>query len=208
MKKICLLLLPALVLAAPAFAQMEAGMSMMTVGVGAGYALPLGDFANSAVAGGLTLGLNGCYMLTEMYGVEVGVDYAKFPANDDFKDAMKALGVGTDFNMQVIPVTVDFMAAFPVGNMKPYVKGGVGYYFWKWVGDDVADMVAKDSTTASGNDFGMSAGGGVKIPFGETMMFDVGLTYHYVMTEADKMEDGPPYNVQFLAFKAGIEMKF
>ncbi len=194
MKKICLLLLPALLLAAPAFAQMEAGMSMMTVGVGAGYALPISDFGDD-FDGGLIVGLNGCYMFTDMYGLEVGVDWAKFPAKEDYVGNL-------DVNWQYIPVTVDFVAMFPAGNFTPYVKGGVGYYFGKFVGDDVAD----DSD--SYNDFGLNAGGGVKIPFGETLMFDVGLGYNYVMSEVDATEAGPPYNINFLAIKAGIGMKF
>jgi outer membrane protein W len=197
MKKVCLLLLPALVLAAPAFAQMEAGMSMMTVGAGVGYALPMGDFADW-YDGGLQFGLNGCYMFTDMYGVEVGVDYASFPVNSDFEDLMG--GEDLDINLRIIPITVDFMAAFPAGNMKPYVKGGVGYYMWEPTGDDVADTVEGE------NDFGINAGGGVKIPFGETMMFDVGVTYHYIMTEDDEVEGST--NTTYIGLKAGVGMKF
>ena len=197
MKKICLLLLPALVLAAPAFAQMEAGMSMMTVGAGVGYALPMGDFADW-YDGGLMFGLNGCYMFTDMYGLEVGVDYAAFPVNSDFEDLFG--GDDLDVSLRIIPITVDFLAAFPAGNMKPYVKGGVGYYMWKPTGDDVSDEAEGE------NDFGINAGGGVKIPFGETMMFDVGVTYHYIMTEDTDVEGST--NTTYVGLKAGIGMKF
>ena len=197
MKKIGLLLIPALMLAAPAFAQMEAGMSMMTVGVGAGYAMPMGDFADW-YDGGLIIGLNGCYMFTDMYGIEVGVDWAKFPVNSDFVDL---IGMGDlDISAQYIPVTVDFMAKFPAGSVSPYVKGGAGYYFGSLTGDDVADDAESE------NDFGFNAGGGVKIPFGETMLFDLGLTYHYIMTEDSDVEGS--FNTSFLALKAGIGMKF
>jgi opacity protein-like surface antigen len=197
MKKLCLLLIPALMVAAPAFGQMEAGMSMMSVGAGAGYALPLGDFSDW-YDGSLIVGLNGCYMFTDMYGVEVGVDWAKFPVNSDFEDL---IGLGDlDINAQYIPVTLDFLAAFPAGSMSPYVKGGVGYYFGKPVGDDVADDADSE------NDFGINAGGGVKIPFGATTMFDIGLTYHYILTEDSDVEGS--FNTSFLGLKAGIGMKF
>jgi opacity protein-like surface antigen len=197
MKKIGLLLIPALMLAAPALAQTEAGMSMMTVGVGAGYALPMGDFADW-YDGGLIVGLNGCYMFTDMYGVEVGVDWAKFPVNSDFEDLMDMGDL--DISVQYIPVTVDAMAKFSAGNFSPYVKGGVGYYFGSLTGDDVPD------NTDSQNDFGINVGGGVKIPFGETTMFDIGLTYHYIMTEESDVEGS--FNTSVVAIKAGIGMKF
>jgi opacity protein-like surface antigen len=193
MKKIGLMLIPALMLAAPAFAQ-TAGMSMITVGVGAGYALPMGDFKDD-FDGGLIVGLNGCYMITDMYGIEAGVDWAKFPATEEFAGDL-------DINWQYIPVTLDFMAKFPAGNFSPYVKGGVGYYFGSFTGDDVPD------NTDSYNDFGINAGAGVKIPFGETMIFDVGLGYHYVFSKVEETEEGPTYNINYLAIKAGVGMKF
>jgi len=194
MKKIGLLLIPALMLAAPAFAQMEAGMSMITVGAGAGYALPMGDFADD-FDGGLTIGLNACYMVTDMYGIEAGVDWAKFPATEDFLG-----GLDLDVNWQYIPVTLDFMAKFPAGNFSPYAKAGVGYYFGSATGDDVPDNVEGE------DDFGFNVGGGVKIPFGEITMFDIGLTYHYILSEESDVENSS--NTTFLAIKAGIGMKF
>jgi len=142
--------------------------------------------------------LNGCYMFTDMYGLEVGVDYAAFPVNSDFEDLFG--GDDLDVSLRIIPITVDFLAAFPAGNMKPYVKGGVGYYMWKPTGDDVSDEAEGE------NDFGINAGGGVKIPFGETMMFDVGVTYHYIMTEDTDVEGST--NTTYVGLKAGIGMKF
>ncbi|MBN1503652.1 MAG: porin family protein [Candidatus Eisenbacteria bacterium] len=192
MKKICLLLVPALVLAAPAFAQMEAGMSMMTVGVSAGYGLPMGDFAD-CYDGGFMVGLNGCYMFTDMYGMELGVDWVSFAACEDMAGDL-------DIKWQYIPITLDFLAKFPAGNFSPYVKGGVGYYLGSATGDDVPD------DTENENDFGINVGGGIQVPFAETMMFDVGLGYNYVMTEEEDIEGS--YNISYLAIKAGIGMKF
>jgi len=192
MKKACLLLIPALIFAAPAFAQMEAGMSMMTIGVNVGYGLPMGDFADG-YDGGLSVGLNGCYMFTDMYGLELGVDWITFAANEDMVGDL-------DVKWQYIPVTADFLAKFPAGNFSPYIKGGVGYYFGSATGDDVPD------DTEGENDFGINVGGGIQVPFAETMMFDVGAGYHYVMTEEDDVEGS--YNLTYVAIKAGIGMKF
>ncbi len=201
MKKLCLLLPVLLVFAAPAFAQMEAGMGMMAASVGVGYAMPIGDFAD-AYDGGLSVGLNGCYMFTDMYGLELGVEWTKFDANDDLISALEDLtGEDVEASWQMIPVTLDFVATFPAGQMNPYLKGGVGMYF-----ETAKVEIAGEEDSESENDFGFNVGAGIKVPFGEMTMFDIGGTFHYVMTEDDEVEGS--YNAQYFTIKAGIGMKF
>jgi len=201
MKKLCLLLPAVLLFVTPAFAQMEAGMSMMTVGASVGYGMPIGDFSDS-YDGGFAVGLNGCYMFTDMYGLELAVDWTKFSANDEIVSAMELLtGEDVEIGWTMIPVTLDFMAAFPAGNMKPYLKGGVGMYF-----ESMKIEIGSESASESENKFGINFGAGIKIPFGETTMFDIGGTFHHVMTED---EDVPgSWNAQYFTIKAGIGMTF
>ncbi|UCF79542.1 MAG: porin family protein [Candidatus Eiseniibacteriota bacterium] len=198
MKKfLALLTVPlALVLcAAPGFAQMEMGGPMWAFGANVGYALPMGDFGD-AYDGAISAGVTGCYMFNEQYGLELGVDWNKFSANDDLMDALQALDPGVeDMTMQIIPVMLDFVGTFPAGDLMLYAKGGIGMYFMT-----LECTCDGDSDTESESEFGMNGGVGLKVPIAETTMFTVGVAFHHILTEDE--------STQYFGINAGVGFLF
>ena len=198
MKKFVVLPLLLLVFGATAaFAQMETAGPMWAFGAHGGYGLPTGDFKD-VYDGGLTVGASGCYMFTGNYGLELAVEWSKFPVTDAYLDLLKALpGVtDADANFQFLPVTFDFVANFPMGGpVAPYLKGGLGMYF------ETAEVeINGEKDTATENDFGFNLGGGVKFPLSETTVIDVGGCFHNVMTEDE--------STQYFTISAGVGFMF
>jgi outer membrane protein W len=180
---------------APGLAQMEMDGPMWAFGAHAGYALPMGDFGDG-YDGAIMAGVTGCYMFTEMYGLELGADWNKFAVNDDVKEEWEALDPDfEDLTLQIIPVTLDFVATFPAGDFMPYVKGGLGMYFWTSKYES-----GGDSEDTSENDFGINGAVGVKIPVAETTMFNVGAAFHHIMTEDE--------STQYFTIGAGVSFLF
>lgn len=181
---------------AVAFAQTETTGSSWVFGANAGYALPTGDF-HDAYNGGLSIGVSGCYMFTNKYGLEIAAEWSKFSANDDLVSALESLtGEQVDANFQFLPIMVGFVTNFPINaSVVPYVKGGLGVYF------ETAELeVANAKDTRTENDFGFNLGGGVKIPVAKMTTIDVGLRFHNVMTEDQ--------STQYFTFSAGVGFMF
>ena len=202
--------------ATAALAQMETASPMWVFGANVGYGLPMGDFKDGytwkmaddreftlGYDGALSAGVSGCYMFTDKYGVELAVDWNKFPVNDVSKDTLtsRMMDVETDANFQFIPVTVDFLANFPVAApIVPYVKGGLGIYFWKHETDPETTIAIDKLKNQSGNDFGFNLGVGIKYPVAETTILDVGARFHNIMTEDT--------SIQYFTFTAGVGFMF
>ncbi|MCX5801768.1 MAG: porin family protein [Candidatus Eisenbacteria bacterium] len=182
--------------ATAAFAQMETTSSAWVLGLNVGYGLPMGDFGD-AYDGGLTAGASVGYMFTGKYGLEVGMEWSKFAANDDLVAVLEALsGEDVEANFQFMPVMVDFVANFPMSSsVTPYLKGGLGMYF------ETAEItIADDTESDSESDFGFNIGGGVKFPISATALIDFGARFHNVMTEDN--------STQYFTIGAGVDFMF
>jgi len=171
--------------AGAALAQMEPASSMWVVNGHVGYGLPLGNFSDG-FDGAFVAGAGVCYMFTNMYGLELGADWDKFPTK-----------ASSDVTWQFIPVTVDLVVNLPMSSspIKPYIKGGVGMYF-ETAEVKVLGVKVSDST----NDFGVNIGAGIKFPVAETTSIDIGARFHNVMTESESS--------QYMTFTAGVGFMF
>jgi len=204
MKKLFLLPLVILLFGSVALAQMETPSPMILVSGNVGYALPMGEFKDT-YDGGIAAGASGCYMFNKMYGVELGAQWSKFEANDKTVDKIKAdLSVDdAKINFQFVPVTLDFVLDIPVqAPVIPYVKAGVGLYFWT----NEAEITGLAKETDSKNDFGFNGGLGVNIPVSETTLINIGAQYHYVKVDAGTGVETA--KAQYATFSAGVGFMF
>jgi hypothetical protein len=126
--------------------------------VGAGLAVPIGDFADEADgdagAGGVTA-LAGVEWLPAGSAFGLRLD----GAYQQFSTALGDAGLADrDIRYRFLNATLDGVLEFPIGpdaSLRPYGLAGVGVYEYKLVGDDVP------SGFESATDFGLNAGIGI-----------------------------------------------
>ena len=136
----------------------------VNVGIAAGAAIPVGDFADA-----FNTGYNGTVMLDiqpvrSPVGLRIDGMYNKFIGRDD-------LGVNQP-DASIIGGTADIVYKLPGVGIRPYLIGGVGYYGYK------LDVAGADRT----NKFGLNGGVGAQFALSGFNAF-LEARFHHVSTE-------------------------
>ncbi|NUM80420.1 porin family protein [bacterium] len=195
MKKITMLSLAMLLVAATAFAQ----DSKMSIGLGLGVGLPMGDFSkdtkgNAAMGfgGGLTFG----YMVNSNIEVGLGVGYQTFGENKS---------VPGDNKTTNIPILLNGRYIFAGDKLKPYVGVGLG------MTNQTFDTGSNDGSAMV---FTWGLGVGALYGMSEKMDLDFGLSYNNVNSDGAKYDFGggigkveSTINTPYLGIKVGINYK-
>ena len=147
--------LAAVSLAGTANAQMGP-TTPFSVEVRAGAAIPTGDFAD-LVSTGWTVGVDGTFNITPMFGIYAGYSVSQFGVSDDFEE------VFGDGDITEQGFDAGLKATFGGGALPftPFLRGGLIYH--KIGGDfEDEDVDAEDSDS----ELGFEIGGGVTFPLG------------------------------------------
>jgi hypothetical protein len=162
----------------------EGGAQMRGV-VGAGLAVPVGDFADEngtgAQAGGGTA-LVGVEWLPEgrRFGLRLDGAYNRF-CTAVCDEAQGDL----DVRFRFLNANLSGMVEFPMGgenNLRPYALAGVGLYNYKLEGDDVPTGLDESET-----DFGLNGGLGLTYLLGRVGLFAEG-RFHNVFTSEEDVQ--------------------
>ncbi len=133
----------------------HAQTSPISLGVNAGAAIPTGDFGD-LVSTGWTVGVDGTFNITPMFGIYAGYSVSQFSLSDD---AQELLGEG-DVTEQGFDAGIK--ATFGGGALPftPFLKGGLIFHK---IGADFED---EEDEEDSDSELGFEVGGGVVFPLG------------------------------------------
>lgn len=176
---VSLLLLSMATLARPARAQ-------ITLGLGGGATIPVGDLSSAYSTGWNALANLGVHFGATPLGVRGDLMFNQLPIKS---------GLGTSGNTQIWTANANLVLSAP-GRVSPYLIGGVGYYNDHYrVAIGGTTVVATGSTTS--NDLGINGGGGLnfKLP-GTGIGLFAEVRYHYVFVGSS--------HVTFLPITAGV----
>jgi opacity protein-like surface antigen len=177
-----------LLFAALGIATSVSAQTRLHAGLGGGATLPLGSTSDA-----LKTGWHGMVSLLVLpggspVGIQIDGMYHRIPGDPDV--------LGTDdLDTQIINGTVNAVFKFPVAEESrfgPYLIGGVGYYNFKAVGDDVPSGVDDSSS-----DFGLNAGAGFDIALGSRAGLFVEGRFHNVFTDVE--------DTKFIPITAGVK---
>jgi len=176
---VSLLLLSMVTLARPARAQ-------ITLGLGGGATIPVGDLSSAYTTGWNALANLGVHFGATPLGVRGDLMFNQLPVKSSF---------GTSAHIQIWTANANMVVSAP-GPVSPYLIGGVGYYNDHYkVALGGTTVVATGSTTS--NDLGINGGGGLnlKLP-GTGIGFFAEVRYHYVFVGSN--------HITFLPLTAGV----
>jgi hypothetical protein len=141
----------------------------VTLGIAAGAAIPVGDFAdafNTGYNGTVGIGLSS---VGTPLGVRFEGMYNKFLGRDDV--------VGNQADSRVIGATANLIYSLPGQGIRPYLIGGAGYYGLK------VDLPGAESV----NKFGINAGIGTLFPLSGFNTY-VEARFHNVFTDVSSTQ--------------------
>ena len=136
------LTLGSIMLASAAAAQTTTGGAGVQFGVGAGLAMPTGDFGQGSKSGFDIHGMLGFNPAALPFGVRVDVGYSRFGFE------------GGRGNTSIISGTGNALLKIPATSIAPYVIGGLGVFNAKTSIDDLG--------SGSSTRFGINVGGGLQ----------------------------------------------
>jgi opacity protein-like surface antigen len=171
--------------------------SPFSFGVNAGAAIPTGDFGD-LVSTGFTVGVDGTFNITPMFGIYAGYSISQFGLNGDFEDL---LGEG-DFTEQGFDAGVK--ATFGGGALPftPFLKGGLVYHKLTAEFED-EDLNEEDNDTDS--ELGFEVGGGVTFPLGPRISVVPSASY-LQWTPGDQDEEDE-INVSIVKLQIGLNIR-
>jgi outer membrane protein W len=170
-----------------AFTLALAGSAMaagMTLGVNGGMAKFTGD-AGEGLKTGMIFGATGDYMVNDMWAVGGSVSYLMTKHEDDGKNAEDVYPGGgltgeieSKFNVIPIGVHAKFFPPMKDSPIAPYLLAGAGMYMSKY------EWSAGDySEEGDESDFGFRGGAGATYAVNEQVGINVEADFHSIMTE-------------------------
>ena len=225
----------ACVVAPAAGAQREdrIGPKRMEAGVDLTYALPVSQFRHNVRQG---FGGGGHFLLgidpAGVLGIRIGADFVNYGNETQYlplSSTFRRITLTQQTSNNIVVASVGPQLTIPVGPIRPYVNGGIGFgYFYTQTslqGDDNTGTIAQ-TTNFSDNSLAYTAGGGVYIPISvgrQTVSVDLGVRYNAIgktryLTRGDIQDD--PYDptgliitphesdARFLMYRAGVAVRF
>jgi hypothetical protein len=185
--------LAAVSVATTANAQM-APTSPFSFGVNAGAAIPTGDFGD-LVSTGWTVGVDGTFNITPMFGIYAGYSISQFGLSEDFEDLV---GEG-DITEQGFDAGIK--ATFGGGALPftPFLKGGLVYHK---IGGDFEDEDVESEDSDS--ELGFEVGGGVVFPLGPRISVVPSASY-LQWTPEDEGDEG--IDVSLVKVQIGLNIR-
>lgn len=218
---------------AQGIARVASAAPRVELGIGLEYAEPIGQFRQNVThgfGGGGHVGyrIDPAGVLT----LRADVSYLNYGSQSSYIPYSSFYGTTTlqeKTSNNILAATVGPQLALPVGPVRPYVNGGIGFaYFYTQTSlqDYYTGQSLAQRTNYSDNSLMYTGGGGVTIPLamlGQTVALDVGATYHAVgstryLTKGDIAADpNSPTGViitphqsdaRFMTYHLGIALAF
>jgi opacity protein-like surface antigen len=166
-------LLAALVLAASSASAQQRAPRALSVGVGGGGTVPIGDFANDVKTGWNALGFFQYQPVAEgPWAVRAEALYTRAGYTDDF---LADVGATPDDDLRNSVLYVGASALYHVSagtGVRPYVMGGLGLY------ELTASLTDGSGISTSDSESGFGFNGGVGLRFGGPVAFFVEARFH------------------------------
>lgn len=172
--------------------------SPLSLEIRGGVAVPMGDFADAATTG-VGFGGTAAFQILPIFDVYAGYSWTRFSAEAD-----DDIG-GTDVDITDSGFAVGgrlYLA--PVGNLAPWVQGGVLLHELEREvsGNGVSVSVTSDRGV------GFEAGGGVSIPVATNISFTPGVRYRQYPAEFGDADELLDIDVQYLSLDLGVQLRF
>jgi hypothetical protein len=164
-----------------------------SVEVRAGAALPTGDFGD-VVSTGWTVGIDGTFNITPMFGIYGGYSYSSYALDEELEDLFGE----ADVTEQGFDAGVKATLGGGTLPFTPYLRGGL--IFHKLGGEfEDEDVETEDSDY----ELGFEVGGGLMFPLGPRISVTPSVSYTSFSISEDE-DEIDEFDVDISAFKIGI----
>lgn len=153
--------------------------SGLQLGLKLGYSLPMGDWGDyfdGTFAYGVSAGYN------PLPNLEIEAAFLRHShGSDKIEDAITwYTGIPVALDVNINELTLNGKYCFPIDQVRPFVTGGIGMYFW-----EIEASAYGVSVSESENDFGFNFGGGLDFDVAANLSLGIELKYNIVTGDFD-----------------------
>jgi len=156
-----------------------------TLGIGAGYAIPLDDLADHYKSKPISLAAYLAGPISDRFQWRIETGYDRVAANDELQASSVCGGVGRVCSDATIKhFTAGVQIDFAAGDVYPYALFQIG-----WYGQEYQVHAGTINISPSRNDLGLNFGGGVDWFVGDSWGIGGDLKLHYIAAEENELLD-------------------